>query len=42
VFVEAAPDAAGRLPAVDLFAEVVAPVLRERLGWGDSSCQVRP
>jgi cell division protein FtsW (lipid II flippase) len=41
VFVEAEPNAAGRLPAVDLFAEVVAPVLRERLGWGETSCQVR-
>ena len=42
VFVEAEPDAAGRLPAVDLFAEVVAPALRDRLGWGSIACVVRP
>ena len=33
ILVEAERDAAGRLPAVDLFADAVAPVLRERLGW---------
>jgi hypothetical protein len=42
VFVEAEPDAPGRLPAVDLFAEVVAPALRARMGWGATACEVRP
>jgi hypothetical protein len=33
LLVEAERGATGRLPAVDLFAEVVAPLLRERMGW---------
>jgi cell division protein FtsW (lipid II flippase) len=33
VLVEGEPGAAGRLPAVDLFADAVAPVLRARKGW---------
>ncbi|MDF1504789.1 hypothetical protein PYV61_17660, partial [Roseisolibacter sp. H3M3-2] len=33
VLVEAERGAAERLPAVELFADAVAPVLRERLGW---------
>ncbi|MGZ8471388.1 MAG: hypothetical protein ACXW61_16525, partial [Gemmatirosa sp.] len=33
VLVEGEPGAAGRLPAVDLFADAVAPVLRARMGW---------
>ncbi|GLC25823.1 hypothetical protein rosag_23360 [Roseisolibacter agri] len=33
VLVEMERGAPGRLPAVDLFADAVAPVLRERMGW---------
>jgi cell division protein FtsW (lipid II flippase) len=43
VYVESERGAAERLTGVSLFADVVAPVLRERYGWGDTSCVlVRP
>ena len=37
VLVEAERGAAERLPAVELFAAAVAPVLRERMGWDATS-----
>jgi cell division protein FtsW (lipid II flippase) len=43
VYVEAERGAAERLTGVSLFADVIAPVLRERYGWGDKPCMlVRP
>jgi len=38
VYVESERGAAERLTGVSLFADVVAPVLRERYGWGDKPC----
>ena len=38
VYVESDRGAAERLTGVSLFADVVAPVLRERYGWGDKPC----
>jgi hypothetical protein len=45
LLVEAERDAAGRLPAVELFADAVAPLLRERFGWDGvhaGNCGLRP
>jgi len=43
VYVESDRGTAERLTGVSLFADVVAPVLRERYGWGDKPCLlVRP
>jgi cell division protein FtsW (lipid II flippase) len=43
VYVESERGAAERLTGVSLFADVVAPVLRERYGWGEKPCMlVRP
>jgi len=43
VYVESDRGAAERLTGVSVFADVVAPVLRERYGWGDKPCLlVRP
>ena len=43
VYVESERGAAERLTGASLFAEVVAPVLRTRYGWGDKPCTiVRP
>jgi len=38
VYVESERGAVERLTGVSLFADVVAPVLRERYGWGDKPC----
>jgi cell division protein FtsW (lipid II flippase) len=38
VYVESEKGAPERLTGVSLFADVVAPVLRERYGWGDKPC----
>ena len=38
VYVESERGAADRLTGVSLFADVIAPVLRERYGWGDKPC----
>jgi hypothetical protein len=40
VYVESERGAAERLTGVSLFADVVAPVLRERYGWGDKPCVI--
>jgi cell division protein FtsW (lipid II flippase) len=40
VYVEAERGAAERLTGVSLFSEVVAPVLRDRYGWGDKPCML--
>ena len=43
VYVESERGAAERLTGASLFADVVAPVLRTRYGWGDKPCTiVRP
>jgi len=38
VYVESEQGAAERLTGVSLFADIVAPVLRDRYGWGDKPC----
>jgi cell division protein FtsW (lipid II flippase) len=40
VYVEAERGAPERLTGVSLFADVVAPVLRDRYGWGDKPCVI--
>jgi hypothetical protein len=40
VYVESERGAPERLTGVSLFAEVIAPVLRERYGWGDKPCVI--
>lgn len=40
VYVESERGAAERLSGVSLFADVIAPVLRERYGWADKPCLV--
>ena len=40
VYVEAERGAADRLTGVSLFADVVAPILRERYGWADKPCVI--
>ena len=40
VYVESERGAAERLTGVSLFADVVAPVLRDRYGWGDKPCVI--
>jgi hypothetical protein len=40
VYVESERGAPERLTGVSLFADVVAPVLRERYGWGDKPCML--
>ena len=40
VYVEAERGAAERLTGVSLFADVIAPVLRERYGWGEKPCVI--
>jgi cell division protein FtsW (lipid II flippase) len=40
VYVESDRGAAERLTGVSLFADVVAPVLRERYGWGERPCML--
>jgi len=40
VYVESERGAAERLTGVSLFADVVAPVLRERYGWADKPCVI--
>jgi cell division protein FtsW (lipid II flippase) len=40
VYVESERGAAERLTGVSLFADVVAPVLRDRYGWGDKPCML--
>ena len=40
VYVESERGAAERLTGASLFADVVAPVLRDRYGWGDKPCTI--
>ena len=40
VYVESERGAPERLTGVSLFADVIAPVLRERYGWGDKPCVI--
>jgi hypothetical protein len=40
VYVEAERGAPERLTGVSLFADVIAPVLRDRYGWGDKPCMI--
>jgi hypothetical protein len=40
VYVESERGAPERLTGVSLFADVVAPVLRDRYGWGDKPCLI--
>jgi len=40
VYVESERGAPERLTGVSLFADVVAPVLRDRYGWGDKPCVI--
>ena len=40
VYVESDKGAPERLTGVSLFADVVAPILRDRYGWGDKPCMI--
>jgi cell division protein FtsW (lipid II flippase) len=40
VYVESERGAAERLTGVSLFADVVAPILKDRYGWGDTPCLI--